>query len=725
MSLMRETMQLVELDVDTCDNSYGQANVPGRQLIVDPRFEYGLGSSWLSGAGWNVVPGAAIKDADGTGILRQLDLLTIGETYEITFTLTNVTAGEIRALCGATTGTSRSTNGTFTEQLVCTTSGRAGLRPLADNFRGTVTLVEFRRVGSCSAVFGAQIPGPNGQLIDTSRKCFNTFFTCQAKADYFRTTKTLTFGKNISGLPKGQTIYPALVSVSTSPTQITLGATDDRLGTFGKRARVKVKFRDFVDNDNGFDKYADERRTGAAQQSGVGYEPQDRGTFFTRLRARWPYYNKRKIRIKNGFVGDDINSIPAREYIITELDGPDAQGNVSKTAQDPLILTDKKLAQCPKPNNGRLTLGVTAAVGQTIELKPAGIGDQEYAASGWASIGKEIVQFTRSSDTVTLTSRGEEGTQAEAHSPDDTFQEAYRVENGRVDLVAADLLTTYAGIDASAIPSTDWEDETIEWMSGMPLNRTIAKPQPVLTLMSELAALGISWWWDDEAQEIKMRANRPVWIDEPVYEVSDDATILEKTGAPVDLDDQRLSQAWVYHSVISFGEEPDKSSEFRKLNVTRDGDAESENEYDQTRITEIFMPWFGLEGNDIQARIAANKMVAKFRDTPKSVEFVADYKDKDNLAIGNIVRLTSRLIVDQTGQAQSLTLQVVSVDEFDPGNRLRIKAESNVYSGRFAGVAENSVPDYNSATGEQKATSAFISADTNIFPDGSGAYQIF
>ena len=59
-----------------------------------------------------------------TGVSRKAiidDIFTVGESYQITFTTSGISGtGTVQVLCGRTTGTIRSTNGTFVETLTCT-----------------------------------------------------------------------------------------------------------------------------------------------------------------------------------------------------------------------------------------------------------------------------------------------------------------------------------------------------------------------------------------------------------------------------------------------------------------------------------------------------------------------------------------------------------------------------------------------------------------------------
>ena len=579
-------------------------------------------------------------------------------------------------------------------------------------------------VDSCSLTYGT---GACTAVLGTSgtRKCFNTYKTCQDTANFAATTLTLRFAKNQGGLPKGTLVFPALMSVSTNPTQITLGATDDRLGTLGKRARVKVKLRDFTYHDRDIDKYAAERESGAAQSSGVGYDVAEQGTFFGRLRSRWPYYYGRALRVRNGYVGDSIASMPTRHYIITEWAGPDAQGNIEITAQDPLKLADEEFAQCPNPTQGVIETSLTAATTGAVNLLPAGIGS-EYEASGKISIGSEIMSFTRSGDVLTITERGTDGTEAKAHSAESTVQQCYEVVDGLLDEVAADLLENFAGVSASFLPTTDWSAEIGRWLATLRLNRVIAKPTSVKKLLSEMADFGVMFWWDEVAQEIKLRANRVVDLDETINEFNDATTVIKDSINRVDLDEQRVSQVWFAHGVLDYSDSLDQIENYEYLYAATDLDAESTVEYAQSRIHIIYSPWLGVDGDQTIAKAVADRLLNRYRDTPQQITFSADIKDRSTLEIAALIQLQTRVLQDETGASLAQQMQVTSVEETDPGHRIKVTAQSYQFIGRFGFIAENGRSDYDASTATEIAEGTYIVDETTLeFPDGTGPYLIF
>lgn len=569
--------------------------------------------------------------------------------------------------------------------------------------------------GACDAVLG-----------DTGvRKCYNCFFGCQDQVNFDTETETLRFAKNQNGFERKDRIYPALQSVSTNPTEINLGGVNDRLGSLGKRARVSIKLKDFADSDIWFDRYQSERVDGTAQTDEGGYNPLDRGTFFAKLRRRFPYYIGRALRVKEGYVGESLASMRTRNYVVTEWSGPDAAGNVTITASDVLDLTENKKSQAPQASQGRIDRDINDTDLATFDLTPATVGD-EYPSSGRAAIGSEIVKFSRSGDTITLEDRARGGSTASSHSEGDTFQLCYVALDDNIAEVAADLLINYANIDPSFIDVSAWTAEAQRWLSGYSLTTIIAKPTGVRTLLAELSQFGVMWWWDDVAQEIRMRANRPLDVGEAAPNLSDSVTIVEDTSKVSDLYDQRLSRVFFYHGVIDYTASVTDGNNFKNVSVPIDASAESAQEYNQVQAYEVFTRWLGTSGNYAAANPASARILNRYRDTPQQIVFEYDVKDVGEIDIASPVTIQSRLLQDETGNILPSQMQITSVEEVVPGHKLKAKAQTYQYDERYGFFTENSRPDYDASTDEQRAQGTyFVDGGTLEFSDGTGPYLFF
>lgn len=557
------------------------------------------------------------------------------------------------------------------------------------------------------------------------RKCYNTFFSCQDTDNFTTTTETLRFGMNVGGLPASERIYPALAKpVSTNPSKINLGGVNDKSTGLGKRAKVTVVLRDFQDSDIWFDQYQAERIDGTAQTDEGGYNPRFRGEFLAKLRRRFPYYVGRPLRVLEGEEGQSLASMRTRNYVISEWKGPDANGNVTIIAKDILDLADNKNALAPSPSDGKIDSDIDDSSLAVFDLTPAGVGS-DYESSGRASIGSEVVTFTRSVDTITLTARGVDGTDAASHSIGDLFQEAFRAEDRTVAQVARDLLRDFANISSSFIPFSTWQDESERWLAGFDLTATIMKPTGVNQLISELSQLGVIFWWDDEAQLIQMRANRPLDVGETAPLLTDNVSFIEKTVGVEDLHKERLTRVIFWHGQIDASKSATDGTNFRRASGSIDSSAEGADEYDQTQVYEIFSRWLG-DGNDSVANPVASRILNRYRDTPRQITFSYDVKDEASVVLGSPVEVTSRVIQDDTGNSLPTQMQVTSVEEAVPGHTLRATAQSYQFAGRYGFITENSRSNYAASTDAEKEKGTYIIDEgTLLFGDGTGPYLMF
>lgn len=585
--------------------------------------------------------------------------------------------------------------------------------------REPIQLVEID-IDYCTLTYGTS-PCTASLSSTNPNKCFNTYATCQVKSVFNKGSLTLKFVNNRQNLPKGLNAYPVLEErgITAFSSTVNIAGSDARLGAFGRRGTVSVKLKDFVSDDVGVDKYQTQRLSGAAQFSTIGYNPVDRGTFFTKLKARFPYYAGRPLRVIDGYVDNGVLvDTQTRHFIITNIVGPDNQGNVEIEGKDILALADDKKAVAPKPSRGKLGANVTAAVSQVFTLTPAGIGT-EYPASGWATIGSEIVSFTRSTDTITLTGRGLYGTVAAAHNLGDSFQVALNIQAARIDDTIYDLLVNYANVPSSFCPLvTEWEPEVTRWLSALELDTVITKPTGISQLIGELAVLGVSIWWDEVNQKIKLLANHPVQ-DELITPLSDrnDVKFIEQE----DRDEDRITQVHFYSKQSDPTKSHTDKSNYDQINVLVDTDAEGPNAYNDTKFTEVFCRWLN-NGADAIVRTLALRLLKRFNTPPKHYTILLDAKDRD-IGLADVVELDSRIVTDETGNVVKTLLQVIKTTQKRSGHEVEIVAQAFNYSGKYGTIMENTAPVYGSATEQQKRKGAwFVDETTLVFPDGATPY---
>ena len=169
----------------------------------------------------------------------------------------------------------------------------------------------------------ATLPGPGLQ-------CYNTFQTCQDKANYNKGTKTLRFCEDIAGLPVDFDAIPSIPvgGVILDPTII------DPAKTLGIRAKTTITFKDSISSDTETDPYVIARQ----------YDPLEFGTFWGKFIARNPNYEDRELRVTIGYFDDNniFNTQFTRLFLIDKINGPDSKGQVKLIAKDILKLAENK-----------------------------------------------------------------------------------------------------------------------------------------------------------------------------------------------------------------------------------------------------------------------------------------------------------------------------------------------------------------------------------------------
>lgn len=584
--------------------------------------------------------------------------------------------------------------------------------------RQPITIVEFD-FPLCSRVFGAA-PCLAALSSTVAHKCFNSIATCAYTAAYDPSqVLTLRYARNQQGLPKGITVFPALVSVSDDPGELNLSGIDPSSTALGKRDRVDVVLENFTYHDSLTDKYFAERRTGAAQFSGVGYKPEDIGTHFGKLIERFPYYLGLPMRVKRGFVGDSLAAMATEHYVISAFTGPDSSGKVQITGKDVLDLVDNDKAVYPEASRGKLAAAITVS-DTSATLAPAGVG-VEYLASGRVCIGREVIKFTRVGDVLTFTARGVDGTKAAAQAINSQVQICARFENQRICDAAATILTAGSnGVPAGYITTADWQAEDDSWLSGLTVTCTITKPTGKTRLVGELCQLGVMIWWDRRLQKLRYRVNRPLAPGETYYPVTDAANILEGSVEVTRAEDQRISILWMWHAMIDPTEGVESDKNFSKLANA----VQSPNLYGQDAIKIIYTRWFGDVGDDAAASVIVERLLARYYKTPKIVGLSVDIKDRTNIDLAGLVSISSYLLETAVGAGQPEPMQIKMVKTTD--DMIRVEAETYSITGRFGFWMQDPLPDYDTATALEKAEGAFWMDDTiGVFPDGTGPYVYF
>jgi len=577
------------------------------------------------------------------------------------------------------------------------------------------TIVEIEQ-DFCQLAYGVA-PCAAALGVTGDRKCFNTLATCQDPEHYTPGKLVVRFCKPTQTLPSVPAI-PLVVDVTTAPTEINPGGAGGNSGALGKRARVTVTFQDAPHSDIGVDPYVAER----------GYDAMERGTFWSKWLARNPYYNGRVLRIREGYVGQDLGDMITRTYLIDKIDGPDTKGRVKVTALDILALADNDKAQAPAASTGELVAEIADIPAGTpdpvtlAEIEIAGAAAADYPAPGTVRINDELMTYTGvtvSGETIKLTgvTRRTDGSEAQSHSEGDRVQLCLRYENVRVDALTREWLVDYGGVPAGFIPWSDWQAEADVWLAQFDLTGLITEPTGVQDLLAEITEQCLFYvWWDERAQLIRLAAIRPPESDVPL--LAGEANILADSAELSQDPGGRWSQVWVYWGQRDPTEKLDKDSNYRHLRVRADVEAESANQYGEQRIKKIFSRWLHSEA---QAINVTTRLLNRYRDNPQYMTLDLDAKDREHWT-GDVVDVEHRSVVDDTGLPVRVRWQIVSAEEKEPGHSVTYKLFAYEFkiSGRPGYWMPIDAPDYADATEEEKEAGAWWADENGLIGDDKG-----
>jgi hypothetical protein len=520
----------------------------------------------------------------------------------------------------------------------------------------------------CTRVYGV---APCTASIPTTGdiKCFNSKNTCQDTANFLAADVTWRFAKPANYLPTDIDIVAAsILDISYTPATISLGKN------LGTRATLQVVFKDHPHSDTGegFDKYLADR----------DYDPYSQGTFWGKFRARQPFVRGQSLRWITGLLGDDIDDMETRHFIVDSFDGPTPDGKYTIVAKDVLKYADGDRAQAPVLSNGFLSADINASV-ETAALLPSGIGNAEYPASGLLCIGgNEVVTFTRSGDSLAI-SRGQRGTTVSTHKAQDRVQLVLAYTSEDAADIIADLLENYAGVPASYITLADWQAETAAFL-GTVYTTNICEPTSVKTLVDELieqAALAI---WDDNLQQkVRFQVLRGVVTDADTF--TPDNT-LQGTLTIKEQPETRLSRVHTYFGQKDPTKPISNLDNYRSTSLVIDEDAESD--YGSSSIKTILSRWIPEAGRTVADRLGAI-ILGRFRDPPRRLTFATARYVETDVDLGQGYRVESFCVQDATGAQNDIPIQATRIN---PGpDRFTVEAEEMLWTAPDADLTDRQI----------------------------------
>lgn len=554
-------------------------------------------------------------------------------------------------------------------------------------------------------------------------KCYQTWATCLDVPNIAMTGYMAWLFAKDEALPglltyvrSGEAIQtnliPGLVSVTGFAGRINVGAARDGESPFGVRSGVTVVLQDLPWDDHVGDYYL-------ADRDGV------RGTFWAKWVARNRFTANMRLRVYSGYKGQLQSEMQQRLFLLDRVSGPDSSGRVTLTGIDPLRLADGKRAKFPRATEMVLAGAITASqtTGIVITATAADIGDAFGNTGGtrYLRIGSEIIAYTGYSSsgtahTLSGVTRAALGTVAATANANAAAQRVGRYSAMPCWDALHDLLTGHTDLPAGFIDKPAWDAEGGVYLSGFDVSATIHEPTPVEQLCGELMQqCSFYVWWDERAQTIPMKAVRP---EVSSARLTDEANaIAGSTGLGAD------SEAWFTQLFIYYQQrDPTKgfdATNFERVRVRVEGEIEAAAAADTVRQKIIYSRWLQSEA---QAQETLVRLMARYRQPPRKLVQTLDAKDR-GLAIGDVVAILSRAVVDSEGHQAETLWQVISEFETVAGHAIGYEFEAFIFEGaRFARYMAEGSPDYPDATDAQRLAGGWFTDEDGLMADDSDGY---
>jgi hypothetical protein len=520
----------------------------------------------------------------------------------------------------------------------------------------------------CALEYGlTNSAGTCNALLSTDRnKCYNTLGTCGDPDNYTASVLTVRFSNDQKNQPVEFLHFPFLKSVKIKAAVINPGSADKSTTALGKRATINASFTDHPGTDRYLDNYLAERKTGAAQFDGIGYDPVTRATFWRKWRARNLYYLFRPIRYISGYIneaGEIVDSI-TQSFVITKINGPDNTGKVSIQGKDVLTLAQTDKAEAPRASTGKASTPIDNVV-TSLTLSPSGIGELDYPANGYVRIGEEVCFFTRVNDVLTLT-RGSYNTAAESHDAGDTVQLCLNIVSLLPYQILFDLLNNYSNISADYLDEAQWIEESVT-NNYLPLAYTtlITEPTPVQKLIAEMCEqMYFYTWFDTRTSLVKIKAVRAIGEDD-ITLLNYSENIIADSIKISDKPEQVITRVVINYAMFNPAKDLDEASNYRVSDVYVNLDLEGEDKNRSSSTKTIYSRWLTNTAGGAADELGKN-LIARYQVPPEEITFSLDAKDRD-LWTGDFAQVASPYTVDSTGQETPIDVQVMSGEETKAG----------------------------------------------------------
>ncbi len=269
---------------------------------------------------------------------------------------------------------------------------------------------------------------------------------------------------------------------------------------------------------------------------------------------------------------------------------------------------------------------------------------------------------------------------------------------------------------------TCFSSELGRWMSGTKYKRFVESPLPVKDLVNELRGQALVHVWQAEDSTIAAKAIAPPFYSDAIKTLDDETGLVDGSTSLEPRQKLQTTRISVYYAPQSpaAGKSPEDYNGLLKM---IDAEAESENYFGRAKPKEIFS---GFIYREHEAMLLASRYLARYGKGASVFKFSTELKDAE-LGVGDFVAMTSRDIVDFSGQARTDALFEVVRKEDRDDNLVEYKAVDTGFSRLYPVISPPDLDrDYGDAGEQEKRRYGWIGDSENrVGPDSEDGYYIY
>lgn len=533
-------------------------------------------------------------------------------------------------------------------------------------------------------------------LGDGSR-CHYTWGTCQIQSAYTKTTRTWRFCLNNVPWPDTSTVaYPLLKRIVTIPQKIDA----DRLTVYPEKVTAEFE-ADYNPLPFDADKGAGFFNTGTA------------GEFWRCLIARNRNYSGRAMRVLRGFYADG--------FLVSDFEqiGPTYKIKEVQIGRDGVRIT----AESPLADLGKVNVPWTISDTNTVQADITDTGTTVTVNDG--SEFPDPADFTRntvyiqceteamevssiSTDTLTVV-RGALGTTAVAHAAGAKLSHVFSIgtpAQGRTPTDALQDILEFAKVQAASVNTTSFDTVKYGFWPGEDLQAIIRRPKRASEIIAKIREPRQLLLYLDADGKFACQVMGPV-----ASTVSLDETQSATAGSTEVNEDQdaRITRAYFWYDPDDEdgGGSSALADQYHRAVVSIDATLETANNYGDERsqvITDAY-----IRPTLPAARVAnlGRRLVARKGNGLRYIAFELDLIDATSIAIGTVVELTTRQVLNVDGSNAVVTLLITQREE-TTGSRVLFTGVDITLGGRYARIMSNTATDdYDTASASEKLNGGY------------------